>query len=119
MWQEDFTKPSHIDVTAALSFKDRLWAGLSFRTDQHLWKPKAPGNINNLYFMAVIAELFITDQITLSYAYDFGINQGSRIYSGGHEVSLGFYFSRKTYKENTPKPRYIKYAQKYSCRSSR
>jgi hypothetical protein len=57
--------------------------------------------------MAVIAKIFITDQISLSYAYDFGINQGSQVYFGGHEVSLGFYFSRKTAEKTVRKPRYL------------
>ena len=107
MWQEDFTNPSHIDVTAAFSYMERFWAGISFRTDQHFWKPKTPGDVNELYFMAIIAKVFITKQITLSYAYDFGLNQGSRIYFGGHEVSLGFYFLRKPEKKVVPKPRFL------------
>jgi len=107
MWQEDFTTPSHIDLTLALSYMERFWAGLSFRTDQNFWKPKAPGNINGLYFMAITAEIFIANQITLSYAYDFGLNQDSRIYFGGHEISLGFYFARKAEKRFTT-PRYVR-----------
>jgi type IX secretion system PorP/SprF family membrane protein len=115
MWQEDFSTPSHIDVTAAMLFSDRFWVGLSFRTDQHLWKEKSPGNINELYSAAILAEVFVTSQITLSYAYDIGLNQDSYRYFGGHEISIGYYFSRQIDSKYNRRYRYKKYKMDSVC----
>jgi type IX secretion system PorP/SprF family membrane protein len=116
MWQEDFSTPSHIDLTVALLFVDRFWLGASFRTDQRLWKNESPGNINELYSAAIIAEVFVTNQITISYAFDVGLNQDSYHYFGGHEVSIGYYFSRKIDSRYNRKYRYKKYQVDDVCR---
>jgi type IX secretion system PorP/SprF family membrane protein len=115
MWQDDFSTPSHIDLTAALLVADRFWGGLSFRTDQRLWKSAPPGNINELYSAAIIAEVFVTNQITLSYAFDVGLNQDSYHYFGGHEIAIGYYFSRKLDSRYNRKYRYKKYQVDNVC----
>jgi type IX secretion system PorP/SprF family membrane protein len=116
MWQEDFSAPSHIDLTVALLFVDRFWVGASFRTDQRLWKNESPGNINELYSAAIMTEVFVTNQITISYAFDLGLNQDSYHYFGGHEVSIGYYFSRKIDSRYNRKYRYKKYQVDDVCR---
>ena len=115
MWQEDFKNPSHIDVTAAMLFSDRFLVGLSWRTDHHLWKDKVAANINALYSIAALAEVFITNQITLSYSFDLGLNQDSYHYFGGHEISIGYYFSRKLDSQFNRKYRYKKYQMNEFC----
>ncbi len=115
MWQEDFAGPSFLDITAAMLFLDRFWIGVSFRTDQHFWKDEAPGNINELYSIALMGEVFITDNLTVSYAYDLGLNTLSAAYFGGHEVSVGYYLVNKVDKRFNRKHRYKKYASLDIC----
>jgi type IX secretion system PorP/SprF family membrane protein len=115
MWQEDFTTPSHIDLTAALLFVDRYWVGMSFRTDQHFWKPEVAGSLNELYSLALLAEVFITNQLTFSYAFDVGLNSLSKSYFGGHEISVGYYITRKIDERFNRKLRYKKYTLLKGC----
>jgi type IX secretion system PorP/SprF family membrane protein len=116
MWQEDFFTPSHIDLTAALLFLDRFWIGVAFRTDQHFWKSELPAQINELYSVALVGEVFITDRLTLSYTYDMGLNTFSRHYFGGHELSVGYYLTRKGDSRFNRRLRYKKYAVESVCK---
>jgi type IX secretion system PorP/SprF family membrane protein len=115
MWQEDFKNPSHIDITTALLFQDRYWIGVSFRADHYLWKPKNAGAVNEYYALALIAEMFITNRLTLSYAYDLGLQSFSTPYVGGHEWSIGYYFTRKLDDRFNRKLRYKKYTTQEIC----
>jgi type IX secretion system PorP/SprF family membrane protein len=115
MWQEDFINLSHIDITTALLFQDRYWIGVSFRADHHFWKPKTPDAANELYSLALIAEMFITDRLTFSYAYDLGLQSFSTPYRGGHEWSVGYYFTRKLQDRFNRKLRYKKYTANEIC----
>jgi type IX secretion system PorP/SprF family membrane protein len=115
MWQEDFKSLSHLDLTMALLFHDRYWAGLSFRADRYFWKPKIPDGINENYSLALIAEIFLTSRLTLSYAYDLGLQSFKTPYVGGHEWSVGYYFTRKLEDRFNRKLRYKKYATKDIC----
>jgi type IX secretion system PorP/SprF family membrane protein len=115
MWQEDFLHPSHIDLTTALLFNDRYWVGLSFRTDQQLWKPALPGSVREMYALALLAEVFLSNRITLSYAFDMGLQPSGTSYIGGHEISVGYYFTRRIEERFNRKLRYKKYTVIPSC----
>ncbi|MDR3132730.1 MAG: PorP/SprF family type IX secretion system membrane protein [Prevotellaceae bacterium] len=115
MWQEDFETPSHVDITTALLFHDRYWIGVSFRADHHFWKPRMPNAVNEFYSLALTAEIFITDRITFSYAYDLGLQSFSTPYRGGHEWSIGYYFTRKLDSRFNRKLRYKKYTTNEIC----
>jgi type IX secretion system PorP/SprF family membrane protein len=112
MWQDDFEIASHIDATIAFIFIDRFWLGLSFRTDQPFGREPVPGTTGESYYSAAImGEAFLTDRITVSYAYEMGLNSfgsSSSTYSGGHQVSVGYYITQYT---NTP------YSYKYRYKS--
>jgi type IX secretion system PorP/SprF family membrane protein len=112
MWQDDFETASHIDATLSVIFMDKFWLGLSFRTSQPFGRAPVSSDVNEAYYSAaILGEAFLTDRITLSYAYDMGLNSfsgGSSNYSGGHQVSIGYYLTQ--YK-NTP------YRYKYRFKS--
>ncbi|MDR0565608.1 MAG: PorP/SprF family type IX secretion system membrane protein [Prevotellaceae bacterium] len=100
MWQDDFETASSMDVTAACIFIDRFWLGVSIRTDQPFGRKPAPDASANAYYSAaLLGEVFITDRITMSYAYDVGLASFSSAYLGGHQVSLGYYITQH---KNTP-----------------
>jgi type IX secretion system PorP/SprF family membrane protein len=100
MWQDDFETTSYIDVTAAAIFYDKFWLGLSVRTDQPFGRTPVHGGVAEAYYSAaILGEAFVTDRITVSYAYDIGLSSFSNAYFGGHQVSVGYYLTQ--YK-NTP-----------------
>ncbi|MDR2813991.1 MAG: PorP/SprF family type IX secretion system membrane protein [Prevotellaceae bacterium] len=95
MWQDDFEAASTLDATLACIFVDRFWLGLSVRTDQPFGRR---GNVDD-YSAAVLGEVFITDRITVSYAYDMGLDSFTSAYMGGHQISVGYYLTKH---QNTP-----------------
>jgi type IX secretion system PorP/SprF family membrane protein len=100
MWQDDLEAASSLDVTLSCIFIDRFWLGLSARTDQPFGRSYAQGTpIDESYSAALLGEVFITDRITLSYAYDMGLDSFSSAYSGGHQISVGYYITQH---KNTP-----------------
>ncbi|MDR1023951.1 MAG: PorP/SprF family type IX secretion system membrane protein [Prevotellaceae bacterium] len=100
MWQDNFETTSYIDATAAVIFYDKFWLGLSVRTDQPFGRTPTQGGVGEAYYSAaILGEAFVTDRITVSYAYDMGLSSFSSAYSGGHQVSIGYYLTQ--YK-NTP-----------------
>jgi type IX secretion system PorP/SprF family membrane protein len=108
MWQDDFDATSHVDVTLAAIFMDKFWLGISARTDQPFGRAPA-GEVGNAYYSAaILGEIFITDRITVSYAYDMGLNSFSSAFFGGNQISVGYYLTQ--YK-NTP------YRYKYRFKS--
>jgi type IX secretion system PorP/SprF family membrane protein len=109
MWQDDFETTSTMDATLACIFLDRFWLGFSIRTDQPFGRKLSPDNTGQAsYAAAALGEVFVTDRITLSYAYDMGLDAFSSAYSGGHQISIGYYLTQH---KNTP------YSYKYRFKS--
>jgi type IX secretion system PorP/SprF family membrane protein len=94
MWQDDFEFASSMDFTLACIFLDRLWLGLSFHTDQPFGRSTLAD-----HSVAILTEAFITDRITVSYAYDLGLDTFNKAYMGGHQISVGYYLTQH---KNTP-----------------
>jgi type IX secretion system PorP/SprF family membrane protein len=100
MWQDDLETASHIDVTLSVIFFDKFWLGLSVRTDQPFGRAPAYSDVSGAYYSAAVqGEVFLTDRITVSYAYDMGLNSFSSSFFGGNQISIGYYLTQ--YK-NTP-----------------
>ena len=100
MWQDDLETTSTMDVTVACIFIDRFWLGLSVRTDQPFGRLLSRGNPGTAnYSSAILGEAFVNDRITLSYAYDMGLSAFNSAFSGGHQISVGYYLTQH---KNTP-----------------
>jgi type IX secretion system PorP/SprF family membrane protein len=109
MWQDDLEAASHIDATLSLIFIDRFWLGVSARTGQLFGREPASGSIDAAYYSAAfLGEVFLTDRLTLSYAYDMGLSAFNSDFFGGHQISLGYYLTQH---KNTP------YLYKYRYKS--
>jgi type IX secretion system PorP/SprF family membrane protein len=92
MWQEDMVSPSAWDFTLAMVYMHNYRVGVSFRTEQPLWKI----NSDNLasYSMALGGEIF-WNRFVLGYTYSIGLSSFVSGYLGRHAVSLGYYVSSK------------------------
>jgi type IX secretion system PorP/SprF family membrane protein len=100
MWQDDLETTSSMDATLACIFVDRFWVGFSVRTDQPFGRKLADDNTGKAHYAtAALGEVFVTDRITLSYAYDMGLDAFSNTYSGGHQISIGYFLTQH---KNTP-----------------
>ncbi|MDR3188888.1 MAG: PorP/SprF family type IX secretion system membrane protein [Prevotellaceae bacterium] len=109
MWIDDFETASHIDATLATIFLDKFWLGLSVRTTQPFGRTPMPSGAGEAYYSAAaLGEVFVTDRLTISYAYDMGLTSFSNAYVGGHQISIGYYLTQHT---NTP------YRYKYRYKS--
>lgn len=69
-----------LDLNAHFSFQDRMWGGLSFRTNGS---------------MAALFQFAITNQIKAAYSYYLDFNRLGRFSNGSHEIMFRYEFSYK------------------------
>jgi len=80
--------PVEIDFSANFLFKELIWLGATYRTDD-----------------AVVGmlELNVTNQLRLGYAYDFTLSDIATYSSGSHEIMLGYRFGKDIIKTKSPR----------------
>ncbi|HEX2967683.1 MAG TPA: type IX secretion system membrane protein PorP/SprF [Bacteroidales bacterium] len=66
-----------LDLNAHFSFSDRMWAGLSYRSNQS---------------MAFLVQLAISNQVKAAYSYYIDFNRLGRFSNGSHEIMLRYEF---------------------------
>lgn len=97
-----------IDLSLALLFVDRLWVGVSARTQGDAYNidgsKKIPFGVSNVI---AFAQFKITPQLQVGYAYDGVIGDLHHFTSGTHEIMIGydFWYDKKRFVT----PRYVKY----------
>jgi type IX secretion system PorP/SprF family membrane protein len=79
-----------LDLNASFLFKEKLWLGASWRSDDA---------------MIFMVELWPTQQLRIGYAYDLTTSALRQVSTGSHELSLGFDFAFK--KGKVVSPRYF------------
>ena len=82
--------PIQVDLNASILFSNVLWVGTSYR----------PGDA-----ITLMTEIKLKDWLKLGYSYDININELQSLYSGSHEIRLGFEF--EMYKSRMRTPRYF------------
>ncbi|MBB6237055.1 type IX secretion system PorP/SprF family membrane protein [Pedobacter sp. AK013] len=102
--KDDRGGPTSLDVNAFFIIADKVWLGGSYRTGVKLYdKSYLQKDLSNLNSGVVAAQFFASSNLRIGYAYDFSIGplQG---YSGGtHEISIGYFFNRKSLRMVTPR----------------
>ncbi|HWB62457.1 MAG TPA: type IX secretion system membrane protein PorP/SprF [Chitinophagales bacterium] len=99
-WQKGLPyNAPQVDISPALLFLDRFWLGVTYRT----------GGDVSYYGQSIIvfAQVKITPQLQLGYAYDAELTSLRHYTSGSHEIMLGydFWYDKKRFVT----PRFIKY----------
>ncbi len=97
--------PTNLDLNGMFLFLDRLWAGASYRTNFRLDQSFFPANLSSRNAVALILELFATENLRVGYAYDLQTNVLSGLRNNSHEISLGYYIAPR--KVNMKNPRWF------------
>lgn len=92
--RHDQKGPTNFDINAMLLFYKRLWLGGAYRS--HIpSKQYTESTLSNRNAIAVMAEIFATDNLRIGYAYDYNMNVLTNYRNNSHEVSVGFYFGSR------------------------
>jgi type IX secretion system PorP/SprF family membrane protein len=83
--------PSSSDLTGQFLFKDRFWAGASYRIDEAI---------------ALLASFQINEQLMIGYSYDFPTSNLHPFNNGSHEFVISYDFEGLI-KNKTVSPRYF------------
>ena len=67
--------PSTVDINVKANYKNQLWGGLSYRTNDAL---------------VIIAGYSIRDKINVSYSYDVTLSEINSYSAGSHEIVVGY-----------------------------
>lgn len=102
--KDDRGGPTSLDVNAFLILADKFWIGGSYRTGVKLYsKDYLQKDLSQLNSGVVAAQFFASNNLRIGYAYDFSVG-ALKGYSGGtHEISIGYFFNRKTLRMGTPR----------------
>jgi type IX secretion system PorP/SprF family membrane protein len=95
--------PTSYDINSMFLFKERLWLGASYRSNMKIWNENLEGNLNNRTAIALIAEIFATENLRIGYAYDHNLNVLENYRNGSHEISVGYYLTPRNAKLKNPR----------------
>jgi type IX secretion system PorP/SprF family membrane protein len=93
MWQEDLKTSSTFDIRLALLYKYDYRIGISFRTEQPLWKSGTVGN-DPTYSLAFGGEIYYK-RFTFAYNYILGLNSFVMGAFNRQAISVGYYITNK------------------------
>jgi type IX secretion system PorP/SprF family membrane protein len=103
----DFKSPLCIDLNAMVVFAETFWLGLSYRTGLNVtynYRTKTDSEaLRQTNALAVLAEVYLLENLRIGVAYDFDLNGLTTGYNGGLEVSLGYYIMKSTRRYATPR----------------
>ena len=104
----DFKSPLSLDLNAMLVYAGRIWLGASYRTGGDFTfkeREASPDGLRRRNVVAIIAEVYVAENLRIGAAYDFDLNSLTTAYNGGIELSLGYYMLKPQRHYSTP--RYI------------
>lgn len=93
--KEDLQAPATLDLTAFLLLKEKIWIGGFYRTTLNLFSNNLQAGLPKTNSLGLITEVFVSPDVRIGYSYDYSINKLRDYNSGSHELSVGFYLSRK------------------------
>lgn len=95
--------PTSYDINGMFLFMERLWLGASYRSNLKIGNDNLMGNLNNRTAVALIAEIFATENLRVGYAYDHNLNALENYRNSSHELSIGYYLSSRSAKLKNPR----------------
>lgn len=87
--------PTSYDLNAMFLFFQTFWVGGSYRSNFTLGKDNLPENLDNRNALALILELFVSQNLRIGYAYDHNLNVLNNYGNNSHELSIGYYLLPK------------------------
>ncbi len=102
--KDDRGGPTSLDLNAFLIFSDKIWLGGAYRTGVKLYqKSYAQSDLSNLNSAVAAIQVFPGSNLRIGYAYDFSIGPLRNYSSGTHELSIGYFFNRKSARMLSPR----------------
>ncbi|MGL4957025.1 MAG: PorP/SprF family type IX secretion system membrane protein [Bacteroidales bacterium] len=80
-----------LDINLAAKYS-RFWLGVGLRMAM---PTHVQANTEALNALSIMAEIWITNELRIGYAYDYSLGRVSALQNGSHEISLGYTFARK------------------------
>ena len=94
---------SNFDVNGMFLFMERLWLGASYRSNLKIFSDDLQTDLSKRNAVAMIAEIFATDNLRFGYAYDHNTNALSNSRNNSHEISVGYYIAPRNVRMKNPR----------------
>ena len=94
---------SNFDVNGMFLFMERLWLGASYRSNLIIFSDELQNDLSKRNAVAMIAEIFATDNLRFGYAYDHNTNALSNSRNNSHEISVGYYIAPRNVRMKNPR----------------
>jgi type IX secretion system PorP/SprF family membrane protein len=91
--KEDFKAPTSVDLNGMVIFNDKIWGGISYRTDLNLFKDPIE-NVSKQNSIAGIFQVFVSSRLRLGYSYDYVTSELGSSTNGSHELTVGLTFGK-------------------------
>ncbi|WP_339922727.1 type IX secretion system membrane protein PorP/SprF [uncultured Cyclobacterium sp.] len=97
--REDLNGPTSYDINAMFLLQENYWIGTSFRSGLTKNQTTISEISGNRTALALLFDIFITEELRMGYGYDFNLNSKSNYTNNSHEISLGYYLNNKWLKQ--------------------
>lgn len=95
--------PTSYDINVMALLYERVWLGGSYRSNVKWWKSNLDHNLYSRNAFAIVAEIYVMDNLRMGYSYDYNLNAIRDFRSNSHEFSIGYYLSPRDRVENRRK----------------
>ena len=94
--RDDAGGPGSVDVNVSALIKELLWVGCSYRRELNLYSKSSVGKgLERGSSLAGMLSVYIRQRLRIGYAYEHQLSQPGGMGRPGHEVSIGYIFSRQ------------------------
>ncbi len=101
--KEEKGSATNYDINRMFLFMETIWLGASYRSNLSNGNNAMNENLSNRNAIAMILEIFATNNLRIGYAYDHNTNVLSNMRNNSHEISVGYYITPKNVRLNNPR----------------
>lgn len=102
--KDDRGGPTSLDLTAFLILKESLAIGCSYRTGVKLYsKSYLQSDLSQANSLVIAAQIYTIQSFRIGYAYDISVGPLAGYSAGTHEISIGYFFGRRSSRMLTPR----------------
>jgi type IX secretion system PorP/SprF family membrane protein len=95
--------PSNYDVNGMFLIMERVGLGVSYRSHIKMDEAEHQNELSARNAVALVAEIFVTDNLRFGYAYDHHTNALSNTRNNSHELSVGYYIAPRNVRMKNPR----------------
>ena len=102
--KDDRGGPTSLDLSAFVLISDKIWLGGSYRTAVKVYdKSYLQKDLMLKSAIVGMTEFYVSPKLRIGYAYDYSLTKISSYTGASHEISVGFYFSKKEVRMYSPR----------------